>query len=437
MFIYKSIYNISIFTRFLEELAFDDFGNFLISKHIVSKARLSYYLNWVARCLQSSGKSPGDELTSSQMNQYLNKLSKTKEQWQVDQAALALRIYQYYVKAQSRPHHQETVDDKQQWRYVANEMKNMLRLKQRALATERNYLSWLRRFYKFVNGQSPFSLDSTHVNSFLTHQAVDRKISKSTQNQAFSALLFFFRYVLEKNIDELNDVVRSSRGKRLPIVLSLSEVEKLLTHLRGVYRLMAAIIYGGSLRLRECVKLRIKDIDLEKNMISIIGAKGDKDRKTLLAAGIKDALIKHIEKGRILYETDRKNNTHGVELPIALERKYPNAGKEWIWQWVFPANHLSTDPRTKIIRRHHIYPSTLQRYLKRASISAGIAKRVTVHTLRHSFATHLLEAGYDIRTIQELLGHTNLRTTMIYTHVAAKNTIGVKSPYDQLNGSDE
>lgn len=398
---------------------------------------MSYYINWVSWCLKCSSKSFGDELTSSQIDQFLNKLSKTKEQWQVDQAALSIRLYQYYVKSKSRPIYHETVDDKQQWRFVADEMKNMLRLKQRALATERSYLSWLRRFYRFVNGQSPFSLDSTHVKNFLTHQAVDRKISKATQNQAFSALLFFFRYVLEKDIDELNDVVRSPRSKRLPIVLTQSEVERLFAHLKGVYRLMAAVIYGGGLRLRECVKLRVKDIDLEKNLISIIGAKGDKDRKTILALGIKDDLIQHIEMGRRLYEIDRENNTPGVELPVALERKYPNAGKEWIWHWVFPASHLSTDPRTKIIRRHHIYPTTLQRHLKRAAVSAGIAKRVTVHTLRHSFATHLLEAGYDIRTIQELLGHSNLKTTMIYTHVAAKNTIGVKSPFDQINGSDE
>lgn len=250
-------------------------------------------------------------------------------------------------------------------------------------------------------------------------------------------MLFFFRYVLEKDIDELNDVVRSPRSKRLPIVLTQSEVERLFVHLKGVYHLMAAVIYGGGLRLRECVKLRIKDIDLERNLISIIGAKGDKDRKTLLAVGIKDDLIKHIEKGRLLYGTDRKNNTPGVELPAALEHKYPNAGKERIWQWVFPASQLSTDPRTKIVRRHHIYPTTVQGHLKRAAISADLAKRVTVHTLRHSFATHLLEAGYDIRTIQELLGHTNLKTTMIYTHAAAKNTIGVKSPFDQLNEPDE
>ena len=196
---------------------------------------------------------------------------------------------------------------------------------------------------------------------------------------------------------------------------------------------MAAIIYGGGLRRNECAKLRIKDIDLENNLISVIGGKGNKDRKTLLATDIKDALIDHMEKGRKIWQADRENDVPGVELPMALDRKYPNAGKEWIWQWVFPSAKLSTDPRTKIIRRHHVYPSVLQRHLKHAAVSAGITKRVTVHALRHSFATHLLEAGYDIRTIQELLGHASLKTTMIYTHVAAKNVKGVKSPFDQLN----
>ncbi|MFW9917439.1 MAG: integron integrase [Candidatus Thorarchaeota archaeon] len=420
-----------------EEEAFDDFGNFLISKRIVNKSKVSYYVNWVAKCLKGSRKVSGDELTSTEIDHFLSKLSKTKEEWQVQQAALSIKIYQYYVKTKQAPIQSDSADDRAQWRFVANEMKNMLRLKQRALATERTYLAWLRRFYLFVKGQSPFELDSTHVKNFLTHQAVDHKISKSTQNQAFSAILFFFRHVLEKDIDDLNNVVRSRRGKRLPVVLTKKQMAQLLEHLRGVYHLMASIIYGGGLRQRECVKLRIKDIDLERNLISIIGAKGDKDRKTILAQCIKDDLIKHIDQGRELFETDRKNGVPGVELPYALERKYPNAGKEWIWQWLFPAAHLSEDPRSKIVRRHHIYPSTLQKKVKYPAISAGIAKRVTIHTLRHSFATHLLEDGYDIRTIQDLLGHASLKTTMIYTHVAAKNKIGVKSPLDQLDGPGE
>lgn len=416
---------------------FDEYSNFLISKHIVAESKVTYYINWVAKCLKWSSKKFGDDLTPTEVDHFLKRLSKTKEQWQVDQAALSIRIYRYFIKTRNSVAHRATVDDKQQWRYVAKEMKNMLRLKQRALATERTYLHWLRRFYGFVNGQSPFSLDSNHVKDFLTHLAVDKKVAKSTQDQAFNAILFFFRHVLDKDIDDLNAVVRSRRPKRLPVVLTKAETARLLDHLEGVYRLISGMIYGGGLRLRECVKVRIKDIDLERDLITVIGAKGNKDRNTVLAKNIKAELIDHIKRVRQQYEIDRENNLPGIWLPNALERKYPNAGKEWIWQWVFPAGNLSKDPRSKIVRRHHIYPFTLIRHIKRAATAARIPKRVTVHTLRHSFATHLLEAGYDIRTIQELLGHTNLQTTMIYTHVAAKNTIGVKSPLDQLNDPDD
>jgi integrase len=210
-------------------------------------------VNWVTKCLTHHRKKSGDELSSQEIELFLEKLSKTKEDWQVQQAALAIRIYQYYAKTRSSPIRYDAIDDKTQWRFVANEMKNMLRLKQRALSTERTYLSWLRQFYIFVSGRSPFNLDSTHVKNFLTHLAVDKRISKSTQNQAFNAILFFFRHVLEKQINDLDDVVRSRRGRRLPVVLTQAEIAKLFAQLKGIYHLMAVIIYGGGLRLRECV----------------------------------------------------------------------------------------------------------------------------------------------------------------------------------------
>jgi integron integrase len=201
--------------------------------------------------------------------------------------------------------------------------------------------------------------------------------------------------------------------------------------------MMAGVIYCGGLRLRECLNLRIKDVDLDNGLLIVIGGKGDKDRKTLLSRKLKQDLVDHIEKVRRLHHNDRQNNVPGVALPQALERKYPNAGKEWIWQWLFPSAKLSEDPRSGIVRRHHVYPSTLQKQIRQASKAARIAKRVTVHTLRHSFATHLLEDGYDIRTIQDLLGHASLKTTMIYTHVAAKNKMGVKSPFDHIDEPGE
>jgi len=376
-------------------------------------------------------------LTSVQTDQCLTKLSKTYESWQVEQAALALKIYRYYVKTISTPEHSITAGEKEQWQFVANEMKTMLRLKQKALATERTYMSWLRRFYRFVQGKSPYKIDSNHVKDFLSFLALDQKVSKSTQNQAFNAILFFYRHVLEQQIDELKTVVRAHHSRRLPAVLTKNEITDLFSHIHGTHRLIASIIYGGGLRLRECLNLRMKDVDLENGFLTIIGGKGDKDRKTLLPRKLKKDLVEHIERVRLLHHKDRQNNVPGVALPQALERKYPNAGKEWIWQWLFPSGKLSEDPRSGIIRRHHVYPSTLQKKIRQAAKTARIAKRVTVHTLRHSFATHLLEDGYDIRTIQDLLGHASLKTTMIYTHVAAKNKIGVKSPFDQLDEPDE
>ena len=270
----------------------------------------------------------------------------------------------------------------------------------------------------------------------MTHLAVDGNLAASTQDQAFNALLFFYRHVLDKEVGYLGEVVRSHKRKWLPVVLTRDELSRMFNNMYGVNRLMAQVIYGGGLRLRECVGLRIKDVDFERDTLVIKFAKGKKDRETLLGESIKEDLKRHLEKIRSLYELDRKNDTPGVEMPSALERKYPNAGKEWGWQWVFPSQTLSVDPRSKIVRRHHMHPSNLQKHIKSAALKAGIAKRVTTHTLRHSFATHLLEDGHDIRTIQELLGHSSLKTTMIYTHVAQKNRLGVKSPLDRLPGED-
>jgi len=290
---------------------------------------------------------------------------------------------------------------------------------------------WLRDFYRFLRSQSPYLLDRGHVKNFLTYLAVERNVAPSTQNQALNALLFFFRHVLEKDLGDISDAVRAKKRRRLPIVLTMEETTRLFSHLDGIHLLMAKIIYGGGLRLKECVKLRIKDIDFDRHCVRVFG-KGDKERETLLAESIKDALQSHIKAIRNLYEIDRNNDTAGVELPYALERKYPNAGKEWNWQWLFPSGGLSVDPRSGIVRRHHVHPGNLQKHLKKAVLQSGITKRVSAHTLRHSFATHLLESGYDIRTIQDLLGHASLKTTMVYTHVAAKNKMGVKSPLDLL-----
>jgi len=325
----------------------------------------------------------------------------------------------------------KTHDASAAWKAVADEMIRMLRLKQLSHNTERTYLTWLRSFYKFLNGTPPAALETAHIKQYLTYLAAERRVAASTQNQAFNALLFFYRHILGKDVGDISDTVRARRKRRLPVVLTKNEVERLLSHIpEGVNRLMTQLLYGCGLRLRECVKLRIQNIDFERLRLTIRAGKGDKDRETILPESIIPQLEAQLEKSHLLFEKDRNQDIPGVELPNALERKLPNAGKEWGWQWVFPSHKLSTDPRSGIERRHHVHPSNLQRHVKRATTKARITKRVTVHTLRHSFATHLLENGYDIRTIQELLGHSSVRTTMIYTHVAGKNLMGVKSPLD-------
>jgi integron integrase len=227
-----------------------------------------------------------------------------------------------------------------------------------------------------------------------------------------------------------SSAVRCRVRRRLPLVLTVQEIERILGHREGTYRLMTLLLYGAGLRLMECLRLRVKAIDIERRTVTVRAGKGDKDRQTLLPERIKPALIAHLETVRAVYEEDRQHALPGVELPDALERKYPHAGEEWAWHWLFPAAGLSVDPRSKTVRRHHLMPEWLQRQFKVAVNKAGIAKHATVHTLRHSFATHLLESGYDIRTVQELLGHASVQTTMIYTQVAKKNIFGVKSPLD-------
>ena len=257
-------------------------------------------------------------------------------------------------------------------------------------------------------------------------------MSASTQKQAFNALLFVFRNVFGKEIKGLDGTIRSGIKQRLPVVLSRKEISDIFQCLKDKYRLMAGIIYGGGLRLQECLMLRVKDIDYERNCITILSGKGDKDRQTIFPDNLKEIFKKHVEAIFKIFEEDRKNNIEGVWLPSALERKYPNVNKEWAWFWIFPSYKLSVDPLSNKVRRHHLYPSTLQKAFRKAVQDVPITKRATIHTLRHSFATHLIENGYDIRTVQELMGHSNVQTTMIYTHVARKNKLGVKSPMDEL-----
>jgi integron integrase len=315
------------------------------------------------------------------------------------------------------------------WRSTQADMVRKLRLKHLALRTERSYLGWIERFAAFV-GVEPAALTSAEVESYLSHLAVQGGVSASTQNQAFSALLFLFRNVLGKELDV--NALRAPESHRLPVVLSKQEVSSVIARLPERFRLMARLIYGAGLRLQECLELRVKDVDFDRGILTIRAGKGDKDRPTVLPESLRPAWEEHLKLIHGLHDADRRANLPGVALPLALERKYPNAGKEWGWFWAFPGDNVSTDPRTGILRRHHLHPSAFQKHFKKAVADAGVAKPATIHTLRHSFATHLLESGTDIRTIQELLGHSDVKTTMVYTHVATRNRLGVRSPLEGI-----
>ena len=273
-------------------------------------------------------------------------------------------------------------------------------------------------------------MGAVEVEAFLSSLATDRHVAAATQNQALAALLFLYREVLGVELPCLDNITRAKKPQRLPVVLSRQEVDRLLANLSGTSSLMARLMYGTGMRLMECVRLRVKDVDFDRREIVVRSGKGGKDRVTMLPQSIEPALKIHLEQVRALFDGDRRQDLPGVEIPDALDIKYPNAGKTWGWFWVFPSATLSTDPRTGIHRRHHFYEQTLQRAIRRAAQMAHIAKPATSHTLRHSFATHLLQSGYDIRTVQELLGHSDVSTTMIYTHVLNKGGRGVASPLD-------
>ena len=298
--------------------------------------------------------------------------------------------------------------------------------------TEKAYVHWIKRYIFFHGKRHPAELGAAEVTAFLTSLAVDSKVAASTQNQALSALLFLYREVLGVELPWLDDVVRAKRPLHLPVVLTRDEIRAVLQRLDGVPRLMAVLLYGAGLRLLECCRLRVKDVDFASNQITVRDGKGHKDRATVLPAAVKAELAAHLERVREQHQADLRHGAGWVELPGALVRKYPHAGREWGWQWVFPATRFYVDRATGQRRRHHLHESVLQRAVKDAVRGAGIAKPATCHTFRHSFATHLLEESHDIRTVQELLGHQDVSTTMIYTHVLNRGPAGVRSPADRM-----
>ncbi len=314
---------------------------------------------------------------------------------------------------------------------LLDQVRDKIRVKHYSIRTETQYLQWIKRFIYFHGRRHPRDLGAPEVEAFLSHLATEGNVSASTQNQALSALLFLYREVLGIDLPWMDTMVRAKKPQRLPVVLSRAEVALVLERMEGNYSLMARLLYGTGMRLMECCRLRVKDVDFERREILIRDGKGAKDRVTMLPEVLILPFQEHLAKRSLLYKDDLAKGMAGVFLPDALERKYPAAAAEWSWQYVFPAGSYSVDPRSGHERRHHIDEKLLQRAMKRAVAASGVVKLATPHTLRHSFATHLLESGYDIRTVQELLGHSDVSTTVIYTHVLNKGGKGVVSPLDR------
>ena len=411
------------------------FSEYLHQRLGIPDDYVAFYSRWadLFRTHLQVSRAEGDN--TGAINAFLAGQRSEMSEWQMRQAHKAIHLFiGYRERAEAVPfvaaHARALIPATRA--EVLHRLSEEIRLRHLAHRTEETYLGWATRFLAYADVGDPSKIGEKHLKAFLTHLAVVRKVSSSTQHQAFNALLFLFRSVLSVPVLDISSVVRARTAKPLPMVLSVAEVRKVIGKLGGVNRLMAVLIYGAGLRLGECLALRVKDIDFDRCSLVIRAGKGNKDRETVLPERVVDELRHHLQKARTVYERDRARQVNGVWIPPALTRKYAGAPTEWGWFWVFPSNRLSIDPESGTVRRYHVLPGTLQRAFKLAVARAGIAKNATIHTLRHSFATHLIEQGYDIRTIQELLGHSDVSTTMIYTHVAAKNKIGVQSPANAL-----
>ncbi len=419
------------------------------------------YVGWIKRYLQFHDHQHPTRLNQRHLAAFLRRLTEDKTDGQRRREALAAAFFLYrHVLPDSFPwltafepqnvkpktadaagkgetgrRAQRTVPDSRKSparAEILEQMRRAIRVRNLARSTENSYVNWVNRFLRFHHNRHPLEMGKTEVSAFLTHLAVEGNVAASTQNQALAALLFLYRNVLERDFGWLDDVVRAKKPKHLPAVFTAEEAEAIIRELSGVRWLMGMLIYGGGLRVTECLRSRVKDLDFERLEITVRDAKGAKDRVTLLPQGLVDPLQKHIEQVRQQHERAMQAGYGGVELPFALARKYPNAQFEWGWQYVFPAPRPSRDPRSGAYRRHHLDPSIIQNAVRHAIRKLEINKHAGCHTFRHTFATELLAHGTDIRTVQELLGHKDVRTTQIYTHVLRQNSYAVRSPADRM-----
>ncbi len=422
------------------------YGDFLLKNDMVPSGKEKFFVIWMRRYLKMEPSLKGMNW-EDKLAQYLSILSSDVNiaPWQVDQAGQAVRLYFnnfYTVPQKSHPHPtQQSKYTEKDWvdpKKAMKDLREWLRIKHYAYKTEQSYMNWCKRFFIFsqeyngVYGNNLVAVTPELIRDFLARLASRQQVAKSTQNQAFSALLFLCRHVLHIELNEMEKNLRSKTGKKLPVVLSPLEVKQVLSHVSGTTGLMLHLIYSSGLRLSECSRLRVKDIDFDQSLLFVRSGKGDKDRSTILAERIQAELREHLKKVKMLHKKDLADGFGEVFMPGALDRKYPGACKEWAWQYVFPSARLSVDPRSKKTRRHHVSDGAIQKAMKKAVKEAGLAKPASVHTLRHSFATHLLLNGVDIRQIQEYLGHQSVETTMIYTHVVKEMRNPAISPLDML-----
>lgn len=413
---------------------------FFRDKGGIPQDKTKYYMGWLNRFLEHY---TGDLETVSQddLKAFGDNLEHDGfEEWQVKQAQEAVFLYVekflnksiLFTDDKTRESSAERHLPIKTWGEAKDIFTSRMRRRHYAYNTEKTYREWIRRFIRYTGLKSPVDAQTEHVKRFLTHLAIERKVTSSTQNQAFNALLFLYREVLGQDFGDFRNRIRAKKSSRVPVVLTKDEIKKVFSHIGEKSQLPLKLIYAGGIRISECVRLRVKDLDFGNHVLVVRSGKGDRDRTTLLPEFLHVPLRQHLESVKSFHEKDLTQGHGAVFLPESLKRKHPGADRQWAWQYVFPSATLSVDPQSGVVRRHHIGRQILQRAMKNAVNTADIGKAASVHTLRHSFAVHLLQAGYDIRTVQDLLGHKDVSTTMIYTLILKHGPLGVKSPANFL-----